>query len=142
MASVEFTVVENGYDPQEVQKYIGMLQSEYENAVSWGEQLEAKLDELQKSMKELGVYFTIDDTNQNEVIEKVFTELTRTVHTAKADAKQKAEDIIKAANDKSRTIVRQAMEKSVDLRTENELIMKNLKSVGDMIEAILEKEKY
>ena len=35
--------------------------------------------------------------------------------------------------------VRQAMENSVELRTENTTIMQNLKSIKDMIEVVLEK---
>ena len=54
-------------------------------------------------------------------------------------AYKKADEIIERANEKSRNIVRQAMENSVELRTENTTIMKNLKSISDMIAVILEK---
>lgn len=139
IASVNFTAVENGYSPQEVDRYIDMLQQEYANAVAWGEELEAKLEELKTQTQQLGVYFTIDENNQNEVIDKVFTQLTVTVNKVKEEADKKAKDIVDKANEKSRSIVRQAMENSVELRTQNGLIMKNLKSISDMIEVILEK---
>lgn len=139
MANVIFSTVENGYAPQEVDKYIDMLQQEYTNAVAWGQEMEAKLEELKTQMEELGVYFTIDENNQNEVIDKVFTELTSTVNKVKADAEAKSKEIIDRANEKSRSIVRQAMENSVELRTQNSLIMKNLKSISDMIDVILDK---
>ena len=139
MANINFTVVENGYDPQEVEKYIDMLQQEYKNAIAWGEEMESKLDQLKTSMEEYGVYFTIDENNQNEVIEKVFNELTKTVQKVKRDAEQKCNDIIAKANDRGRSIVRGAMENSVELRTQNDLVMKNLKSISDMIGVILDK---
>lgn len=139
MASINFTVVENGYDRQEVDKYIDMLQQEYKNAIAWGEEMEAKLEELKSSMERLGVYFTIDENNQNEVIEKVFNELTSTVNKVKQDAEKKCNDIIAKANEKGRSIVKGAMENSVELRTQNDLIMKNLKSISDMIGVILDK---
>ncbi|MCM1544187.1 MAG: DivIVA domain-containing protein [Ruminococcus sp.] len=139
MASINFTVVENGYDSQEVDKYIDMLQQEYKNAIAWGEEMEAKLEELKSSMERLGVYFTIDENNQNEVIEKVFNELTATVNKVKQDAETKCNDIIAKANEKGRSIVKGAMENSVELRTQNDLIMKNLKSISDMIGVILDK---
>lgn len=139
MSNVNFTTVENGYSPSEVDRYITMLQQEYANAVAWGEEMEAKLEALKKQTEELGVYFTIDEDNQNEVIDKVFTQLTVTVNKVKEEADNKAKDIVEKANEKSRNIVRQAMENSVELRTQNSLIMKNLKSINDMINVILDK---
>ncbi|MBQ8029812.1 MAG: DivIVA domain-containing protein [Clostridia bacterium] len=139
MSNVNFTTVENGYSPSEVDRYITMLQQEYANAVAWGEEMEAKLEVLKKQTEELGVYFTIDEDNQNEVIDKVFTQLTVTVNKVKEEADKKAKDIVEKANEKSRNIVRQAMENSVELRTQNSLIMKNLKSINDMINVILDK---
>ena len=139
MASVNFSIIENGYAPSEVDKYIDMLQQEYTNAVAWGQEMEKNLEELKAQMEELGVYFTIDENNQNEVIDKVFSELTQTVSRVKAEAEAKSKEIIDKANEKSRTIVRQAMENSVELRTQNSLVMKNLKSISDMIDVILDK---
>lgn len=135
----EFTLTENGYDPIEVDKYVDMLQAEYHNAVTWGEEIEAKYEKLKKEMEELGVYFTIEEDNQSEVIEKVFGELKSTVARIKEEADKKAAEIIDQANDKAKLIVRQAMENSVELRTENTTIMKNLESINKMITVILEK---
>ena len=139
MANVNFSIIENGYAPSEVDKYIDMLQQEYTNAVAWGQEMEKNLEELKKQMQDLGVYFTIDENKQNEVIDRVFSELTQTVNKVKAEAEAKSKEIIDKANEKSRTIVRQAMENSVELRTQNSLVMKNLKSISDMIDVILDK---
>ena len=139
MANLNFTREENGYATDEVDKYIELLQQEYQNAVAWGEENEAKLAEMQQSMKELGLYFTLDADNQDEVIRRVFDQLTDTVNNTRAAAEQTANDILAKANEKSRAIVRQAMENSVELRTENTTIMQNLKSIRDMIEVVLEK---
>lgn len=139
MANLNFTREENGYATDEVDKYIELLQQEYQNAVAWGEENEAKLAEMQQSMKELGLYFTLDAGNQDEVIRRVFDQLTDTVNNTRAAAEQTANDILAKANEKSRAIVRQAMENSVELRTENTTIMQNLKSIRDMIEVVLEK---
>lgn len=139
MANLNFTREENGYATDEVDKYIELLQQEYQNAVAWGEENEAKLAEMQQSMKELGLYFTLDADNQDEVIRRVFDQLTDTVNNTRAAAEQTANDILAKANEKSRSIVRQAMENSVELRTENTTIMQNLKSIKDMIEVVLEK---
>lgn len=139
MANVNFSIIENGYAPSEVDKYIDMLQQEYTNAVAWGQEMEKNLEELKAQMQDLGVYFTIDENNQNEVIDRVFSELTQTVSKVKAEAEAKSKEIIDKANEKSRTIVRQAMENSVELRTQNSLVMKNLKSISDMIDVILDK---
>ena len=139
MANVNFSIIENGYAPSEVDKYIDMLQQEYTNAVAWGQEMEKNLEELKTQMQDLGVYFTIDENNQNEVIDRVFSELTQTVSKVKAEAEAKSKEIIDKANEKSRTIVRQAMENSVELRTQNSLVMKNLKSISDMIDVILDK---
>lgn len=142
MANVNFTVESNGYNIQEVDKYIDMIQKEYSNAIAWGEENERKFEQLKKDMQELGIYFTIEENNQSEVIEKVFAELSRTVAKIKLDADRRANEIIEAAHEKSKSIVRQAMEKSVELRTENTAVMKNLKSIGEMIDVILDKNAY
>lgn len=139
MSTLNFSLVENGYSPQEVDKYISMLQQEYQNAVAWGEENERKLNELKSDMERLGVYFTIDENNQNEVIERVFSELSSTVDKVRSDAESKAADTVAKANEKARAIVKQAMENSVELRTENDAVMKNLKSISDMIGVILNK---
>ncbi len=139
MANLNFTREENGYATDEVDKYIELLQQEYQNAVAWGEENENKLNEMQQSMKELGLYFTLDADNQDEVIRRVFDQLTDTVNNTRAAAEQTANDILAKANEKSRAIVRQAMENSVELRTENTTIMQNLKSIKDMIEVVLDK---
>ena len=109
----EFTLTENGYDPIEVDKYIDMIQSEYHNAVAWGEENEAKYEKLRKEMEELGVFFTIDENNQSEAIEKIFGELKSTVARIKDEADRKAVEIVDQANEKAKLIVRQAMENSV-----------------------------
>ena len=139
MAKINFSLEENGYSVREVDKYIDLLQTEYNNALSWGEEMEKKLQKLEENIKDLGLYFTIDEDNQNEVIRRVFEELTATVEKVKQNAEDKAQQIIDAANEKSRNIVRQAMENSVEIRTENTTIMKNLKSINEMISVILEK---
>ncbi len=139
MARINFTIEENGYSTREVDKYIELIQAEYSNAVAWGEEMEKKFHDLEESVRDLGIYFTIDENNQNEVINRVFEELNATVEKIKSSAQQKADEIIERANEKSRNIVRQAMENSVELRTENTTIMKNLKSISDMIAVILEK---
>lgn len=139
MAKINFSLEENGYSVREVDKYIDLLQTEYNNALSWGEEMEKKLQKLEENIKDLGMYFTIDEDNQNEVIRRVFEELTVTVEKVKQNAEDKAQQIIDAANEKSRNIVRQAMENSVEIRTENTTIMKNLKSINEMISVILEK---
>ena len=139
MAKINFSLEENGYSVREVDKYIDLLQTEYNNALSWGEEMEKKLQKLEENIKDLGMYFTIDEDNQNEVIRRVFEELTATVEKVKQNAEDKAQQIIDAANEKSRNIVRQAMENSVEIRTENTTIMQNLKSINEMISVILEK---
>ena len=93
-------------------------------------------------MEELGVYFTIDENNQSEAIEKIFGELKSTVARIKDEADRKAVEIVDQANEKAKLIVRQAMENSVELRTENTKIMKNLESVNKMISVVLEKGSY
>ena len=137
--AVNFNIEENGYSIEEVNKYIEMLQSEYENAVAWGEEIEAKYEKLKADYENQGVCFTITENNQNEVIKDVFDKLTLTIEKVKADAQVRANDIINQAKDEAAAILRRAKENSVEIRTENITIMKNLKSIGDMIDVILEK---
>lgn len=139
MANELFSMQQEGYNTEEVDNYINMLQQEYRNAIAWGEEMEAKLNELETSLKEKGMYFTLQPDNKDEVVASVFMQLTETVNQTKAAAREKAEEILAHANEKSRGIVRQAMENSVQIRTENNMIMDNLRSIKDMIEVVLEK---
>ena len=139
MANELFSIQPEGYNTEEVDRYIEMLQEEYRNAIAWGEEMEAKLQEVETSLKENGMYFTLQADNKDEVVASVFLQLTETVNQTKAAAQEKAAQIIDSANEKSRGIVRQAMENSVEIRTENNMIMDNLKSIKEMIEVVLEK---
>lgn len=137
--SVNFNFEENGYNIEEVNKYIEMLQQEYENAVAWGEEMESKYEKLMADYENQGVCFTISEDNQSEVIKDVFDKLTLTIEKVKSDAQIRANDIVEHAKEEAAAILRRAKENSVEIRTENITIMKNLKSIGDMIDVILEK---
>lgn len=139
MSDINFTVTERGYEITEVNKYITMIQQEYANAVAWGEEMERKYEELKKSIDEYGLFFTISEENQNEVIANVFAELSKTVAQSKADADRKSREIIEMANAQAREIKRKAMENSVEIRTQNTTIMNNLKAVNEMISVVVEK---
>ena len=139
MANINFNLSENGYDIEQVNNYIEMLQAEYANAVAWGEEKERELENLKASMQQQGVYFTIDENNQNEVVKEVFDRLTNSLEKVKNDANQRASDIVAQAKEEANLIMRRAKENSVEIRTQNVTIMKNLKSIGEMIDVILEK---
>ena len=139
MSDINFTVTERGYEITEVNKYITMIQQEYANAVAWGEEMERRYEELKKSIDDYGLYFTISEENQNEVIANVFAELSKTVAQSKAEADRKSRENIDAANKQAREIKRQAMENSVEIRTQNTTIMNNLKAVNEMISVVVEK---
>lgn len=139
MANVNFSLENNGYNVDEVNRYIEMLQLEYANAVAWGEELETELNTLKDAMKTQGVYFTIDEDNQNEVVKEVFDRLTASLEKVKTDAHQRASEIVSQAKEEANLIVRRAKENSVEIRTQNVTIMRNLKSIGEMIDVILEK---
>lgn len=136
---INFSTQENGYNIEEVNNYIEMLQQEYENALAWGEEMESKYNDMEKKTKELGVYFTIDEDNQSEVIKEIFEKLSVTLEKVKHDAERRASDIVLEAKEEANSILRRAKENSIEIRTENITIMKNLKSINDMINVILEK---
>lgn len=139
MSAVTFSLEENGYNVEQVNQYIEMLQQEYENAVAWGEEMEAKLEKMKEDLEQQGLCITIDENNQNEAVKEVFDKLTRTIEKVKNDARTRANDIVSQANQEAATIMRRAKENSIEIRTENITIMKNLKSINDMINVILEK---
>lgn len=139
LSEINFTVTERGYDITEVNKYITMIQQEYANAVAWGEEMERQYEELKKSIDDYGLYFTITEENQSEVIANVFSELSKTVAQSKAEADRRNREIIESAQAQAREIKRQAMENSVEIRTQNTTIMNNLKAINDMISVVVEK---
>lgn len=136
---IEFNSQENGYDIEEVNRYIEMVQGEYQNAIAWGEEQEQKYEEIKADISEKGLYFTIEEENNGEAIQAIFAELSNTVNTIVSDAKKEAEAIIETANLKAKAMVRQAMQNSVEIRTDNTNIMQNLKDVNKLISEIVEK---
>ncbi len=136
---VNFNTEENGYSIAEVTRYIEMLQQEYENALAWGEEMEAKYNDIKTKTEQLGVYYTIDEENQSEAVKEIFEKLSVTLEKVKNDAERRAFGIIQDAKEEANLILRRAKENSVEIRTENMTIMKNLKSINDMINVILEK---
>ncbi len=136
---IDFNLQENGYDIQEVDRYIAMLQEEYQNAIAWGEEQESKFEAIKEDVKQKGVYFTIEEDNNDEAIETIFAELSKTVDQVRSDAQDRADEIIANANAKAKAIVRQAMENSVEIRTDNTNIMQNLKEINNVLTAIVEK---
>ena len=52
MANINFNLSENGYDIEQVNNYIEMLQAEYANAVAWGEEKERELESLREAMRQ------------------------------------------------------------------------------------------
>ena len=89
MANELFSIQQEGYNIEEVDNYINMLQQEYRNAIAWGEEMEAKLNEVETSLKENGMYFTLQPDNKDEVVASVFLQLTETVNQTKAAAQEK-----------------------------------------------------
>lgn len=136
---VNFSTQENGYNIEEVNRYIEMLQQEYENALAWGEEMEAKYNDIKTKTEELGVYYTIDEDNQSEAVKEIFEKLSITLEKVKIDAQKRADGMIRDAKEEANSILRRAKENSIEIRTENITIMKNLKSINDMINVILEK---
>ena len=81
MANVNFSIIENGYAPSEVDKYIDMLQQEYTNAVAWGQEMEKNLEEYKDfDVYSKGMYdcmakcdaFTVSTDNMKIAVEKSF----------------------------------------------------------------------
>ena len=136
---VNFSTQENGYNIEEVNRYIEMLQQEYENALAWGEEMEAKYNDIKTKTEQLGVYYTIDEDNQSEAVKEIFEKLSITLEKVKIDAQKRADGMIRDAKEEANSILRRAKENSIEIRTENITIMKNLKSINDMINVILEK---
>ena len=136
---VNFSTQENGYNIEEVNRYIEMLQQEYENALAWGQEMEAKYNDIKTKTEELGVYYTIDEDNQSEAVKEIFEKLSITLEKVKIDAQKRADGMIRDAKEEANSILRRAKENSIEIRTENITIMKNLKSINDMINVILEK---
>ena len=136
---VNFSTQENGYNIEEVNRYIEMLQQEYENALAWGEEMEAKYNDIKTKTEELGVYYTIDEDNQSEAVKEIFEKLSITLEKVKIDAQKRADGMIRDAKEEANSILRRAKENSIEIRTENITIMKNLNSINDMINVILEK---
>ena len=87
---INFSTQENGYNIDEVNRYIEMLQQEYENALAWGEEMEAKYYDMKTKTEELGVYYTIDEDNQSEAVKEIFEKLSITLERVKLDAEKRA----------------------------------------------------
>lgn len=119
MKKVTFTTEAFGYSFEEVDRYIQMLQSEYENAVQWANELEKDLKFEKESSRLLGenVDKLVAEKEKLHADCKILASKLKEMTTAQpeekvndAGVKATVNDILAAANQRAKEIVDDAYE--------------------------------
>lgn len=149
MADINFTTEAFGYSIDEVNKYLAMLQTEYRNAVQWGDSIEEQLEsEKELSAKLKSDLEDVEKENKKLLSDckllaaklKSLTENTgRVVETSDknvydADAAKIVNSIISAANKKAQEIVSEAY------KTQDTLFSEKIAETRREIEKLEEKK--
>ena len=124
-----FSIVENGYDVDEVNRFIDIVIGRLEKLNAENTTLAAKLEKLTK------------DGNQsmdNHKLEKALLAIQETSDRYRDVAKQEADMIIEEAKNNANSIVHEALVKSAQIEQERMLLEKNMKIYKERIVGLIE----
>lgn len=128
-----FSVVENGYDIDEVNRFIDIVIGRLEKLNAENASYQAKIDKLNTKLSELN---NLDNTK----LEKAILAVSETTDRMKEVAKEEARIIIEEAKNNANSIIHEALVSAE--KTENERLMleKNIRVYKEKIKSLTEAE--
>ena len=124
-----FSIVENGYDVDEVNRFIDIVIERLEKLNAENTTLAAKLEKLAKEGNQ-----SVD----SHKIEKALLAIQETSDRYRDVAKQEADIIIEEAKNNANSIVHEALVKSAQIEQERMLLEKNMKIYKERIVGLIE----
>ena len=124
-----FSIVENGYDVDEVNRFIDIVIGRLEKLNAENTTLAAKLEKLSNSDNQ---------TMDTHKLEKALLAIQETSDRYRDVAKQEADIIIEEAKNNANSIVHEALVKSAQIEQERMLLEKNMKIYKERITGLIE----
>ena len=126
-----FSVVENGYDIDEVNKFIDIVIGRLEKLNAENAAYVAKIEKLNMKIKETN---PVD----NSRLEKAIMAVQETSDKIKEMSKEEARIIVEEAKNNANTIVHEALVKAEKIEYESMVLEKNIKIYKERVKNLLE----
>lgn len=126
-----FSIVENGYDIDEVNRFIDIVIGRLEKLNTENTTLMAKIDKLNEKTKEENIVDT-------QKLEKAILAVQETSDKMREIAKQEASLIVEEAKNNANSIVHEALIKTEKLEHERLLLEKNIKIYKERVKSLIE----
>lgn len=124
-----FSIVENGYDVDEVNRFIDIVIGRLEKLNADNTTLAAKLEKLSKEENK---------SMDSHKLEKALLAIQETSDRYRDVAKQEADIIIEEAKNNANSIVHEALVKSAQIEQQRMLLEKNMKIYKERITGLIE----
>lgn len=129
-----FSIVDKGYDIEEVNKFIDIVINRLEKLNRENTSNIATIDILNKKIIE------IENNNNTSKLEKAILAVQETSDRIKEVSREEARVIVDEAKNNANTIIHEALVKAEKLEYENSVLEKNIKVYKERIKSLLESQ--
>lgn len=126
-----FSIVENGYDIEEVNRFIDIVIGRLEKLNTENTTLMAKIEKLNQKNNEVSVVDT-------QKLEKAILAVQETSDKMREIAKQEANMIVEEAKNNANSIIHEALIKSEKIEHERVMLEKNMKIYKERVKSLIE----
>ena len=125
-----FTIVENGYDVNEVHRFIDIVISKLEKLSAENTSYVNQIEELNLKLKEI-------KPNEDR-LEKAILAVQDTADRIKEISKEEARIIVEEAKNNANTIIHEALIRAEKIEHDNMILEKNIKIYKERVKSLLE----
>ena len=125
-----FTIVENGYDVNEVHRFIDIVISKLEKLSAENASYVAQIEELNIKLKE--------NKPNAEKLEKAILAVQETADRIKEISKEEARIIVEEAKNNANSIIHEALIRAEKIEHDNMILEKNIKIYKERVKSLLE----
>ena len=125
-----FTIVENGYDVNEVHRFIDIVISKLEKLSAENTSYVNQIEELNLKLKE--------NKPNDERLEKAILAVQETADRIKEISKEEARIIVEEAKNNANSIIHEALIRAEKVEHDNMVIEKNIKIYKERVKSLLE----
>lgn len=125
-----FTIVENGYDVNEVHRFIDIVISKLEKLSAENTSYVNQIEELNLKLKE--------NKPNDERLEKAILAVQETADRIKEISKEEARIIVEEAKNNANSIIHETLIRAEKIEHDNMVIEKNIKIYKERVKSLLE----
>ena len=125
-----FSIVENGYDIDEVNRFIDIVIGRLEKLNAENAAYVAKIDKLNLKLQE--------DRPNEEKLEKAILAVQETADRMKEVSREEAKIIVDEAKNNANSIVHEALIRAEKIEQESMILEKNMKAYKERVKSLLE----